>query len=117
MIPADRQVFAPWLVGVLLSAIFLQSFLASRVKSPAWDEVGGIAAGLSYWRTGKFTVNAQHPPLLKELSGLSMLIGGMRWPDTPEADRLLAGDASLQGAIAVGNDIIIRHGRDRALLW
>jgi len=92
MVPAARRpLLFSALAVVLLAAFFLQSFLASRIKSPAWDETGDIAAGLSYWRTGKFTVNLQHPPLLKELSGLFLLATGARWPDTPEAQQLLAG--------------------------
>src|SRR4051812_41483018 len=100
MAPADRKPLVLTLVvGILLAAILLQSWSASRIKSPAWDEMGDIAAGLSYWTTGKFTVNPQHPPLLKQLSGLSLLIGGVRWPNTVEAGRLLAGAANLQWSV------------------
>jgi len=93
----------------------LQCFLASSVKSPAWDETGDIAAGVSYLLTDKFTVNLQHPPLLKELIGLSTLASGARWPTSPQAQQLLAGDPRFQWE--VGNEIIITNGPDKVMFW
>src|SRR6266536_6314050 len=84
------------IAAVLAVAFLLQCFLASRVKSPAWDETGDIAAGVSYLLTDKFTVNLQHPPLLKELIGLSTLASGARWPKSLQAQQLLNGDARYQ---------------------
>src|SRR3954451_17677235 len=97
MSPAERK---PWLfpslAGALVFVFLLQCFSSSSVKSPTWDETGDIAAGVSYWLTDKFTVNLQHPPLLKELMGLGTLFSGARWPNTPHAQQLLAGNAGLQ---------------------
>src|ERR1017187_4871212 len=60
-----------WLAACALLAVFLlQIFFASLVKSPVADEPGHISAGLSYVETGLFRANLQHPPLIKELSGL-----------------------------------------------
>jgi len=101
--------------GVLVVVFLLQCFLSSRVKSPAWDETGDIAAGLSYVLTGKFTVNPQHPPLLKELIGLSTLASGARWPNTPQAQQLLNG--ASQNQWAVGSDIIAGSGPDKVMFW
>ena len=74
----------PWLLHALAGALILvfgiQIYSESRIKSPACDEPPHIASGLSYVETGVFLANPQHPPLLKELSGLSMLLGGVRWP-------------------------------------
>ena len=96
-------------------AFLVQCFLASRVKTPAWDETGDIAAGLSYLLTDKFTVNLQHPPLLKELIGLSTLASGARWPKTAAAQQLLAGDARYQWT--VGDEIIIANGPENVMFW
>jgi hypothetical protein len=70
---------APWaflVAGVLLAAFLAQSFLASRVKSPTFDEITHIAAGLSYVETGDVRANPQHPPLLKTMAGLALLLAG-----------------------------------------
>ena len=101
--------------AVLVGVFLLQCFLASRVKSPGWDETGDIAAGVSYLLTDKFAVNLQHPPLLKELIGLSTLASGARWPKSPQAQALLAGDARYQWM--VGDDIIIANGPDNVMFW
>jgi hypothetical protein len=116
MSPADRR---PWLLpclaGVLVLVFLLQCFLASGAKSPAWDETGDIAAGLSYLLTDKFTVNLQHPPLLKELIALSALASGARWPGSPAAQAVLAGDPRFQWK--VGDEIIIANGADNVMFW
>ncbi len=39
-------------VGILSGAVFVQSFSASLVKSPNFDEITHIAGGMSYWRPG-----------------------------------------------------------------
>jgi hypothetical protein len=91
----------------------------SLLKSPTSDEPPHIASGLSYVSTGVFRANPQHPPLLKELSGLSLLIGGIRWPHTPDAEFLLHGEIpnGEQPEWNIGNNIIINNGPDRTLFW
>jgi hypothetical protein len=83
------------------------------------DEPPHIASGLSYVSTGIFRANPQHPPLLKELSGLSMLIGGIRWPRTPDTELLLHANIpqGQQPEWEIGNKIIIGNGPDHTLFW
>ena len=117
MFPASRALRSHWLLaGVLVATFLLQSFFASRIKSPVYDEPAHIAAGLSYVETGEFTANPQHPPLLKEMSGLSLLLGGVRWPDSAAARRLIQGSQpGLEWP--VGNAIIAANGPDKAMFW
>ena len=117
MFPASRALRSHWLLaGVLVAAFLLQSFFASRIKSPVYDEPAHIAAGLSYVETGEFTANPQHPPLLKEMSGLSLLLGGVRWPDSAAARQLIQGSQpGLEWP--VGNAIIAANGPDKAMFW
>src|SRR5579883_2766275 len=116
MSPADRP---SWLfpagAAILILFFLIQCFVGSRVKSPMWDETGDIAAGVSYLATDKFTVNLQHPPLLKELIGLSTLMSGAGWPNTPAAQQLLAGNAGLQWP--VGDQIIMSGGAEKVMFW
>ena len=116
MSPADRR---PWLLpcsaGLLVLVFLIECFTASSVKSPAWDETGDIAAGVSYLLTDKFVVNLQHPPLLKELIGLSTLMSGAHWPSSQAAQQLLAGDVRYQWT--VGDEIIIANGADNVMFW
>ena len=65
------------LAGLFVLLFLAQSYTASRIKSPTADEPYHIAAGLSYIEKGYIQVNPQHPPLLKELSGLSLRLAGI----------------------------------------
>ena len=105
-------------VSALLALFFLQSFCASLLKSPTFDEPAHLASGVSYLSTGIFHANLQHPPLLKELSAASaMLFAGVRWPDSPEARTLIADPPGTSGLEwAVGNEILARDP-DRVLFW
>jgi len=68
---------------------------------------------------GNFNPNPQHPPLLKELAGLSLILGGIHWPHTPAADKLLSGDylKRSQPEWDIGNQLISDTGPDRVLFW
>jgi hypothetical protein len=104
------------LAGVPIAAFLLQSFFASRIKSPVFDEPAHIAAGLSYVETGEFTANPQHPPLLKEMGGLSLRLAGVRWPASAEARQLIQGSKpALEWP--VGNAIIAANGPDQVMFW
>jgi hypothetical protein len=108
-----------WVLAALLIVVFLwQSFASSRQKSPVFDEPPHIASGLSYLATHTFNANPQHPPLLKELSALSLMSAGIRWPKTELADSVIKGGpdgANMEWP--VGNDIIAANGPDRVMFW
>jgi hypothetical protein len=116
MRPADRPPLGSVLAaGALAAAFFLQSFLASLSKSPTFDEPAHISAGLSYWRTGQFGANLQHPPLLKEIGALPLVLQGVPWPQTPQAASLVRGARGLE--YPIGFDILNANGPDRVLFW
>jgi hypothetical protein len=77
--PRELNRVAAGLIVFFLIAVFAES----RLHSPATDEPPHIAAGLSYFVTHEiFRADPQHPPLLKELSGLWLMAAGIRWPHT-----------------------------------
>ncbi len=110
-----------WVSAALVAVFLLVAFSEERLKSPALDEPPHIAAGLSYFVTHEiFRANPQHPPLIKELSALSMMAAGIRWPHTKDADYLVNGDdpARVFGLDwQIGNDLIRSYGPDRILFW
>jgi hypothetical protein len=99
--------------GVLLAAYLIQGVWGSTRKSPAFDETGDIAAGLSYIQTAHVRANLQHPPLMKSMAGATLWLAGMRLPDSPPMRRMLAGRG---GERAVGSEFLASAGVDRALL-
>ena len=104
-----------WLAaGALLVVFFLQVLFVSLAKSPSWDEPGHIAAGLANLETGNFLVNPQHPPLLKELSGLSLMLSGARLPEGPPTREFLKGNPDYQWM--VGSKILVTGDLERNLL-
>jgi SEC-C motif/Dolichyl-phosphate-mannose-protein mannosyltransferase len=105
--------------AALVLVFLLQAFLESRLKSPSSDEPPHIAAGLSYWQTHTFRANPQHPPLMKELAGLSLLLSGVRWPHNAETEHLIHGELKPgeQPEWAIGNQLIASNGPDRVMMW
>jgi hypothetical protein len=73
-----------------------QVLFVGLVKSPSWDEPVHLAAGLTYLQTGSFLVNPQHPQVLKELSGMSLMLAGARLPEGPPAREFLKGNPDYQ---------------------
>ena len=101
------------LSGVLIAAFLIQGLQANRIKSPAFDETGDVASGLSYIQSGEIRANLQHPPLLKELAGISLWLAGVRLPQSPRTQQMLAGGAER----AVGSELIAANGPDRVMFW
>lgn len=105
------------LAGALIVAFFLQSFFASLGKSPTYDEPTHIAAALSYVQNGVFNANVQHPPLMKELAGISMFLAGIRLPDTPDVRQMKYEVPGHQIDPDVGNDVVTLRGPKRTMFW
>jgi hypothetical protein len=112
----DKRTLA---AATLIAVFFAVALTESLGKSPTSDEPPHLASGLSYVSTGVFRGNPQHPPLLKELSGLSLLIGGVRWPKTADANRMLYGavQPGEQPDWDIGRALVSDNGPDRVMFW
>jgi hypothetical protein len=102
--------------SILLLAFLFQSYSASRLKSPTFDEPLLIPAGLSYVQTGIFRLDIQQPPLL-QLAGVSLVLSGIRWPTTAEASQMLMGNEQPESEWRFGDSIIEENGADKVLFW
>jgi hypothetical protein len=58
---------------LLLAILAAVQILSIREESQTWDEAIHLAAGYSYWKTGDFRLNPEHPPLGKLLNALPLL--------------------------------------------
>ena len=61
--------------GGLLILMFLLAFFSLRGDSASMDELAHIPAGYSYISQRDMRINPEHPPILKDLAGLSVWIG------------------------------------------
>ncbi len=104
------------MAGVLIAAFFLQCLSASLIKSPAWDEPHYIAAGLANLQKGSFAPNRESPPLVKEIAAGSLLLTGVRLPDTPEAQAMLTERGGQALEWLVGNDVVTRGDPSTVML-
>jgi dolichyl-phosphate-mannose-protein mannosyltransferase len=103
---------------VALFAVFAtELYLSARLESQTFDEPAHMYAGYSYWLHSDFGINPEHPPLVKLVATLPLLIerpkypdpveiffraqsayGGMTMMSAPGADRVLA---SVRAAVSV----------------
>jgi hypothetical protein len=55
-------------------------FTSALQENQTWDESTHLAAGYSYWKTGYYGINVEHPPFVKLLCALPLLAWN---PDLP----------------------------------
>ena len=105
---------AEWLVAALCGAFFLQSLYSARQKSPTSDEPPHIVSGATYIANRSIFANPQHPPLVKELAGLSLALAGVRWhnPSGEPVENLPSGWEWSEG-----NKFLANSGVVRTLFW
>ncbi|MDE3165471.1 MAG: glycosyltransferase family 39 protein, partial [Acidobacteriota bacterium] len=99
--------------ATLLGIYLLQGVWAAALKSPTFDETGDIAAGLSYVQNLDVRANLQHPPLMKELAGIALYLGGVRLVPSPAVHRMLSGGGGEREA---GSELLAANGVARTLL-
>ncbi len=107
----------PLLLVGLLGLLFLQLITASPIKSPTFDEPAHIGAGLSYLKTGDFKVNLQHPPLLKEIGALPLVLMGVRFPISPGDWKELGDKVRPFFQWNLGRDVIFGNDPDKVMFW
>ncbi len=61
------------IAGLLLSVMAWMLVSSVREESQTWDEAIHLAAGYSYWKTGDYRMNPEHPPLGKLLNAIPLL--------------------------------------------
>lgn len=60
-------------VGTILAVLGVVQVTSVRQESQTNDEAAHLVAGYSYWKTGDFRLNPEHPPLSKLLAALPLL--------------------------------------------
>jgi hypothetical protein len=74
----------------LVSFFWMQGERVLAANGPTFDEGVHLAAGYSYWSTGRLHINPEHPPLLKLWWSLPLAIGhAAPFPHDAPADQWL----------------------------
>src|SRR4051794_15464564 len=60
-------------VPLLLAVFVTLAVVSMRGKGTAFDETSHLPAGYTYWKTGDFRMNPEHPPLAKLWAALPLL--------------------------------------------
>ena len=64
----------PWTIALALLILFIAEVaLYTRHQSPSWDEGDHIFSGYMNWKHGEYSLNPEHPPLVKLIATLPLL--------------------------------------------
>lgn len=75
----DRLARHYWLAAAALIAMLATvQVITIRGETATWDEPVYLAAGYSYWTTGRYAMNPEHPPLAKLFCALPLLVYDLR---------------------------------------
>lgn len=116
---------------LLLAGMGAAMWTSAALESQNYDEGFHLAAGASYWKTGDFRLNPEHPPLAKLLCTLPVVLAGAEFKILPKAwadadqgeysgvflyENRLDADAILRRARAVTMALTLALGLAIALL-
>ncbi|MGA2630355.1 MAG: glycosyltransferase family 39 protein [Terriglobia bacterium] len=89
-----QNVLPAVVVGILAGIMAAELVLSVREKSQTWDEAYHLLAGYRYWQAGDFGINSEHPPLVKLLTGVTLLWEHPKLPQIPQ------GTSKVEGFVA-----------------
>lgn len=102
-------------LGVLAAAV-LCGILGGEVASSArtfsatWDESYHLLAGYSYWQSGDYGINPEHPPLAKLVAAIPLLFMHLKAPRVGRYD-------TKPMAAVFGRALVYGNNADAILLW
>ncbi|MEZ5402897.1 MAG: glycosyltransferase family 39 protein [Bryobacteraceae bacterium] len=67
------------LAAAILAGMAVVQFYTASLENDTFDEGAHIAAGMSYWATGDYRLNLEHPPLAKLLFVIPLMAAGLRF--------------------------------------
>lgn len=117
MTPRGARTLAAALAAVLIALLGAQAWSAARIKTATFDEPAHIGAGFSYLKTGEFKVNLQHPPLLKQIAALPLVLLGASWPVPDDAWRQMGDNPNPYFQWQLGSEVLFGNGAERVLFW
>ena len=79
----EKRLWVISAVVILLAVLEAQLLFSVHNNSQTFDESAHLYSGYTYWKTGDFGVNPEHPPLEKLVDSISLLPTGIKDPSPP----------------------------------
>ncbi len=112
--------FSNFIAGGLLVLMFLLGFFSMKGDSATMDELAHTPAGYSYVSQLDMRLNPEHPPLLKDLAGLSVWLGS-KITNTPVnfPENVKSWQEDVNGQWDFGRELFYKSGNDadNIILW
>lgn len=98
----------------LLAIMFIQLTYSAHIHSLTNDEVAHIPAGYNYLK-GDFRLNPEHPPLIKQLSAISLLFLNIN----PQYDDpyFINATESIDSEWQYGHNFLFNNNADKIIFW
>lgn len=114
LIEAIKKVQATVLVTLLLGAMFFMALASMKNDSLTFDEVAHIPAGYSYLTQKEYRLNPEHPPLIKDIAALPLLLQKINFPSYLKSWR-----EDANGQWDFGNKFLYHSGNnpDKIIFW
>src|ERR1700739_157992 len=104
-----------WLVLAIASLFLifgLELFFSARLESQTFDDPAHLYAGYSYWLRSDFGINPEHPPLVKLVAALPLLLDKPKYPEPlPIYFRATSIVGGMQLLSAPGSAALLAHAR------
>ncbi len=105
---------------ILLTLMFGLAFFSMLGDALTMDELAHTPAGYSYITQQDMRLNPEHPPLLKDMAGLSVWLGA-KITNTPLKfpDQAYAWQSKLNGQWEFGRNFLFEYGNpaDKIIFW
>jgi 4-amino-4-deoxy-L-arabinose transferase-like glycosyltransferase len=114
LLESRQRWFVPAVVIALLLILALEMFLSARLESQTFDEPAHLYAGYSYWLHSDFGINPEHPPLVKLVASLPLLISRPKCPPPPNfffRGASASGGKQLMSYFGPGAQTMLAHAR------
>ena len=99
-------------IALLLLVYGLELFLSARLESQTFDEPAHLYAGYSYWLHHDFGINPEHPPLVKLVASLPLLVEKPAYP--APANMFFRGQSAMGGLQLLespDSGVLLNHAR------
>jgi hypothetical protein len=90
-----KRYWVHWVVLGLLVALVAEVGLSTQYQSPSWDEGDHIYSGYMNWKHGEYSLNPEHPPLVKLVATIPLL--GLDLKVAPRQGRFFKDEAYFGG--------------------